>query len=151
MMKIYYFDSSALVKRYHFEKGTKTVDDIIYELKKGDEAVISYFAILEIVSALRRKLKNKEITKKVFDMAIATFLSEMTDYFSVRPIDEKILSIATNLVIEYGLRAADSLHLATAKEIADFTGKSVVFIASDKELLDTAILEKIETLDPEKE
>ncbi|UCG69362.1 MAG: type II toxin-antitoxin system VapC family toxin [Thermoplasmata archaeon] len=149
-MKIYYFDSSALVKRYHFEEGTKTVDNILYELKKKDEAVISYFAILEIVSALRRKLKNKEITKKVFDMAIATFLSEVTDYFSVRPIDEKILSIATNLVIEYGLRAADSLHLATAKEIADFTGKSVVFIASDKELLDIAALEKIETLDPEK-
>ena len=150
MMKIYYFDSSALVKRYHSEKGTEIVDKIIYELGKGDEAVISYFAILEIVSALRRKLKNKEITKKVFDMAIATFLSEVTEYFSVRPIDEQILSIATNLVIEHGLKAADSLHLATAKEIANFTSKSVVFIASDKELLDTATLEKIETLDPEK-
>lgn len=151
MMKIYYFDSSALVKRYHFEKRTKTVDNIIYELEKGDEAVISYFAVLEIISALRRKLKNKEITKKVFDMAIATFLSEVTEYFSVRPIDEQILSIATDLVIEHGLRAADSLHLATAKEIADFTGKSIVFIASDKELLDAAVLEKIEILDPEKE
>lgn len=150
MMKIYYFDSSALVKRYHSEKGTETVDKIIDELEKGDESVISYFTILEIVSALRRKLKSKEITKKVFDMAIATFLSEITDSFSVRPIDEHILSIATNLVIEHGLKAADSLQLATAKELADFTGKSVVLIASDKELLDTAALEKIETIDPEK-
>lgn len=150
MIKIYYFDSSALVKRYHSEKGTETVDKIIDELEKGDESVISYFTILEIVSALRRKLKGKEITKKVFDMAIATFLSEVTDFFSVRPIDEHILSIATNLVIEHGLKAADSLQLATAKEIADFTGKSVVLIASDKELLDTAALEKIETIDPEK-
>jgi predicted nucleic acid-binding protein len=88
MMKIYYFDSSALVKRYHSEKGTETVDKIIEELEKGDESVISYFTILEIVSALRRKLKSKEITKKIFDMAIATFLSEVTEYFSVRPIDE---------------------------------------------------------------
>ena len=150
MMKIYYFDSSALVKRYHSEKGTETVDKIINELEKGDESVISYFTILEIVSALRRKLKNKEITKKVFDMAIATFLSEVTEYFSVRPIDEQILSIATNLVIEHGLKAADSLQLATAKEIVDFTGKSVVLIASDKELLDTAASEKIKTIDPEK-
>ena len=151
MMKIYYFDSSALVKRYHSEKGTEIVDKIIYELGKGDEAVISYFAILEIVSALRRKLKNKEITKKIFDMAIGTFLAEVTEYFSVRPIDEQILSIATNLVIEHGLRAADSLHLATAKELEKFTGRTVVFIASDKELLSTAALEKLETLNPEDE
>lgn len=82
-------------------------------------------------------------------MAIATFLSEVTEYFSVRPIDEHILSIATNLVIVHGLRAADSLHLATAKEIADFTDKTIVFVASDKELLSVAASEKLETLDPE--
>jgi predicted nucleic acid-binding protein len=104
---------------------------------------------LEIVSALRRKLKNREITEKIFDMAIGTFLSEVTEYFSVRPIDEHILTIATRLVIEHGLRAADSLHLATAKELANFTGKTVVFIASDKELLSSADLEKLETLNPE--
>ncbi len=148
-MKIYYFDSSALVKRYHTEKGTKTVDKILNELEKGDEGAISYFVILEIVSAMKRKLKNNEITQKIFDMAIATFLSEVTTYFSVRPIDEHILSTATNLVIEHGLKAADSLHLATAKEIADFTGKNVVFIASDKELLNAAKSEKLEILNPE--
>ena len=151
MMKIYYFDSSALVKRYHSEKGTETVDTLIYELGKGDEAVISYFAILEIISALRRKLKNKEITEKIFEMAIGTFLAEVTEYFSVRPIDEQILSIASNLVIDHGLKAADSLHLATAKELANFTGKTVVFIASDKELLSIATLEKLATLNPEDE
>ena len=52
MMKIFYFDSSALVKRYHSEKGTETVDKIIYELGKGDEAVIYYFAILEKLETL---------------------------------------------------------------------------------------------------
>ncbi|MCK5291433.1 MAG: type II toxin-antitoxin system VapC family toxin [Thermoplasmata archaeon] len=151
MTKIYYFDSSALVKRYHSERGTETVDKILDELGKGDEGVISHFAILEIVSALRRKLKSKEIRKEVFDMAIAAFLSDVTEYFSVRPIDERTLSLATNLVIEHGLKAADSLHLATAKEIAGFTGKSVVFVASDRELLDVAALERMQTLDPEKD
>lgn len=148
-MKIYYFDSSALVKRYHYEKGTTAVDDIIDDLGKGCEGVISYFAILEITSALRRKLRNKEINRKTFDSGIATFLSEMTAHFSVRPVDENILSIATSLVIEHGLKAADSIHLATAKEIVDLTGKDIVFVASDKELLDAAAIEKMETLDPE--
>lgn len=32
-MKIYYFDSSALVKRYHAEKGTEVVDKILDDLK----------------------------------------------------------------------------------------------------------------------
>ena len=54
------------------------------------------------------------------------------------------------MVIEHGLKTADSLHLVTAKQVAELTGKDVVFVASDKELLEAAALEKLDTIDPEK-
>ena len=39
---IYFFDTSALVKRYHEEKGTKFVDDLFNEIKNNkNEAFIS--------------------------------------------------------------------------------------------------------------
>ena len=37
-MKIYYFDSSALVKRYHYEKGTTAVDEILDDLEVDHDA-----------------------------------------------------------------------------------------------------------------
>ena len=48
---IYYFDTSALVKRYHREVGTEIVDSII---ESDAEIYFSSIAIAETVSALVR-------------------------------------------------------------------------------------------------
>ncbi len=59
-MKFYFFDTSALVKRYHSEKGTENIDKIFIE---DDRAVIiSSLSITEIVSAMNRKKEEKVIS-----------------------------------------------------------------------------------------
>ena len=58
-MKYYYFDSSALVKRYAPEKGTQRVDAIFQE--KDRVLIIANIGIVEIYSALSKKKREKEI------------------------------------------------------------------------------------------
>lgn len=56
-MKFYFLDTSALVKRYHSEKGTDRIDKIF---SQDDRAiVISSISLTEMVSAFNRKKEEK--------------------------------------------------------------------------------------------
>lgn len=61
-MNFYFLDTSALIKRYHTEKGTSEIDRIFSEDDKA--IVISSICITEMVSALNRKKEEKIISKK---------------------------------------------------------------------------------------
>ncbi len=53
----YYFDTSALVKIYHREKGTETVLNIY---KSRDETVISELSKIEFISTIYRKYRERQ-------------------------------------------------------------------------------------------
>ncbi len=54
-MKYFFCDTSAIVKRYHEEKGTDYIDRLF---EGGDKIVISVLTIIETVSAFKKK-KNE--------------------------------------------------------------------------------------------
>lgn len=54
----YFFDTSALVKRYYEESGTDAVDSIIDD---GGAIVITSLSVIEAVSAFRRKQNTDDI------------------------------------------------------------------------------------------
>lgn len=58
-MALLYFNTSALVKRYYQEAGTERVDELI---DGDDDVVISSLAIIETVSAFRRKSNQDELS-----------------------------------------------------------------------------------------
>jgi len=66
---VYFFDTSALVKRYHREPGTEVVDDAFDDL--GTDCVISDLGIVEFYSAfaqhifevVRQRLQNSGETQ----------------------------------------------------------------------------------------
>ena len=64
-MAVFFFDTSALVKRYYREKGTDAVDRII----KTDQnrVAISSLSIIETVSAFRRKHNRGELSEEAMD------------------------------------------------------------------------------------
>lgn len=67
-MKRYFLDTSALVKHYHQEVGTDTVDEIFNS--KERLLLISDISIIEFHSALGLKVRTAEITKDAFKHAI---------------------------------------------------------------------------------
>lgn len=62
MPGIYYFDTSALVKRYHFEEGTAQLDAIFGE--PDATFIIASITIAELTSAIARKHAEGEISEQ---------------------------------------------------------------------------------------
>jgi uncharacterized protein len=67
---IYFFDTSALVKRYHREVGTDVIDDAFAQVSAMN--VMSDISVIELYSAFTKKIRLGEITKGDFRAAIKT-------------------------------------------------------------------------------
>ena len=66
-----FIDTSALVKFFHEEKGSEIVTELI--TSKENEIWILELVRLEFMSALFRRLRNKEINNLQLDEAISGF------------------------------------------------------------------------------
>lgn len=102
---IYFFDTSALVKRYHEEKGTKFVDGVFEELvNTKKEAFISSLSLLEITSAFKRKQKGNIITQDEFQNALKTSFEEIKEKLTIVPVTEETINESIMNVTEYALK-----------------------------------------------
>lgn len=72
-MKLF-FDTSALVKYFHNEKGSKQVIELIENI--DNDIWVSDLARVEFVSALHRKSRNGEIQDVELEQALEGFDSE---------------------------------------------------------------------------
>ena len=70
-VRILFFDTSALVKRYHQEKGTDVVD-VAFE--QEGVRIISDVSVIEFFSAFAKKVRTGEITKEDFQVTIISLL-----------------------------------------------------------------------------
>ena len=67
-MQYFYFDTSALAKRYSPEKGSDAINKLIET--KDNIIIIGNIAITELYAALSKKLRTKEITLQDFQKVI---------------------------------------------------------------------------------
>lgn len=146
-MKYYYFDSSALVKRYAPEKGTHKVDEIFQG--KDQILIIGNIGIVEIYSALSKKKREKEITEEDFTSAIDKFEEDIKEKtFKFLELDNSHLLKGKNLLLKHDtLRTYDALHLSL---VLDLKALKVTLVSCDQILNEAAIAEGITTLNPEK-
>jgi predicted nucleic acid-binding protein len=140
-----YFDSSALVKRYIKEKGSEKVDAL---LEEGSIPVASRLAYPEILAAITRRHKAGEIETLAFERIKKSFKADWTS-LTVIELSAEVFRFIDKVIDKYGLKGADSLHLSTALWLRESMRESVIFVASDLELLGAAKSEKLETLDPQ--
>lgn len=143
-MELLFFDTSALVKRYYEEPGTDIVDELI----EGDRTVvISSLAVIETVSAFRRKYNRDEIEAEDMNALLASFFREALDDFVIVPMDESIQQFSFDLILEDDLRTLDSLQLSAALSIS---GEEIdaVFVSADRDLVGVAEKHSLETVRP---
>jgi len=142
---IYYFDTSALVKRYHREEGTEVVDKII----EGESPIyFSTIAIAETISALRKLKSMRKISRKMYEKLVGVFFGEVEKRFVIVPLDDSQILTTIKMIEKHNLRTLDALHLAVASEIKIMG--DVIFVSSDKKLLLAAKKEGFGILNPEK-
>ena len=60
-MPYYYFDSTALVKRYSMERGTRVVNKLM--VKRGKVAIVPMWSVADFYSALSVRAQQGEITR----------------------------------------------------------------------------------------
>jgi predicted nucleic acid-binding protein len=139
-----YLDSSALVKRYLKETGTDVVNSIIVSSKAKATSKLSY---PEILSAFARKHRTNEIGNGLLHSAINKFESDWTQLYVIEFSDEMLQPIK-QVSQKYPLRAADTVHLASALWLRSSTKVDVTFVASDSRLLEAAQRENLQIVNP---
>jgi len=107
---IVYLDTSALVKLFFHEAGSKLVVDLV---GKADSVITSQVAYAESCSALARRKREKRLTANEFEAARRR-LDELWPQMDTVLVDE---IKAGELAIRHVIRGFDAIHLAAALEI----------------------------------
>jgi predicted nucleic acid-binding protein len=139
-MARYFLDSSALVKRYHVERGSErltklfaTADNRFFVARLGLVELHSTFARLVREGAL----PTDELTK-VLDRLAADVASNLLTVVAVSsPRFDAASEILRTVGLTHSIRTLDALHLATAQAL-DRRSRLASFVAADKKLLASA-------------
>lgn len=143
-MIFYFFDASALMKRYHQETGSDRVDAILEA--RDSVSIISELSLIEMASALQRKRNRGEITLQAMNDALARFANDVLSDWVVAAFRSGFIQQARELVLRRGIRTLDALQLTAALA---FSGVSPVFVCADARLRQAAAEEGLAVLDPE--
>lgn len=144
---IYYIDTSALVKRYYTEKGSSWVHNL-FQPENG--LVASKVSYAELLAALARKRREKEIKEVDFTRAVESFQQEWKE-FVVAEVTEAVFTDLLSLVKRHPLRGFDAIHLCTALWFRKRLKTDVVFVCADHGLLTAAAAEGFSARNPEQE
>ncbi|NIP37586.1 MAG: type II toxin-antitoxin system VapC family toxin [Candidatus Dadabacteria bacterium] len=149
-----FLDTSALVKRYHLEKGTKEIDSIFED--SSVSIYISQLSTVELASTLSRKVREGILDEQAKKIAFEAFLRDYKNKsFKVIFIDKEIIKAATESLITGGskiaLRTLDAIQLECALKLDNDRLLHLV-VLSDLKFIDTLkTLKKITVFNPEKE
>ncbi len=139
-----FFDSSALVKRYIAEQGGDTVNSLM----DGGRIIVSRLAYPEVLSALNRRRASFDADDDEIAARIQTFKDDWRG-FIVFEVNDNALGQLDHVIEKHRLRGADAVHLSTALWIKSSLASDMVFVASDRELLEAARRERFKVINPQ--
>jgi len=145
-MPFYYFDSTALVKRYNPERGTRAVNALLS--KRGKIAIVATPTIAEFYAVLASQAKQGELTRDDWYSAVFKFESDCERglFHHIAPTNQTLMRLK-DLTIDYpGLRAIQVMHLALAAELKPLR---LTMVSSDKRLLDACRPLGVRPINPE--
>ncbi len=145
-MPFYYFDTTALVKRYSRERGTRTVNALL--VKRGKTVILGTSSITELYSAFAVKAREGELTRDDWYSVIYKFEAESDRglFHFVAPSSRTFVA-TKRLILEYPfLRASQAIHLALAVELKPLR---LSLVSSDRQLLELCRPHGIKPINPE--
>ncbi len=126
-----YFDTSFLVPLILSEPSSKRVERVVHRQPAGELAV-SHWTRVEFSSLLAREVRMGGMDGLAARRADAEFEAVVAESFRVLLPDEEDFNLSKQYLQRYesGLRAADALHLAIAKN-----QKAAMIYSLDRKLL----------------
>lgn len=153
-MYYFYFDASALVKRYTEELGSEKVDYLFGNVPLNQLKCLTLGAA-EVFWICVRKKNDGRITLHEFTHAVVNLTREVTsdasDFYTV-PVPDSLVWTSLDLVETHSINSVDAIVLRSAIETAgelNSTGNTLVLVASDQRLLRAASNEGLLIFNPE--
>lgn len=150
-MQIYFFDSSAVVKRYVGETGSKWIINLMRPAAASN-IYLANITSVEVISAVARRTRSGSIDSNQEAKATRRFLRDVASRFNILRINDVVISSAVNLAQRHGLRGYDAVQLATALELHNRLLSSgslpFIFVSADNELNAAAIAEGLTVDNP---
>jgi uncharacterized protein len=150
-MGAYYCDSSALVKRYAHETGTLWVRSLT-DAQAGHDIFTAHITGIEVVAAMARKTRLREIAEPDATAAIRTVKHHFTTQYQIVLMTTGLVDRAMELAEKHRLRGYDATQLASAlvvhAELAASRVSELVFISADADLNDVAQAENLSVQNP---
>lgn len=141
-MKIF-LDTSSLFKLYHFETGTKELEQV-FITNSVTQIYLSELTKVEFNSSIWKKVRTREITAEQANITLNLFESDSIKY-RFAAVDSGILEVAKTLISKYGtagLRTLDSIQLSTCISLSSYVD---VFFTSDSLLKTLMEFENLRT------
>ena len=136
-MQVYYFDSSAIVKRYITEAGTNWVAGTA-NASTGNDILISLLARVEVPAAIFKRQPEGSITGADAASAVADFINDFASQYQPMDVTTQLVERAASLAETHELRGYDAVQLATALEASDIRDSlslpKLIFVSADEYL-----------------
>ena len=130
-----YYDTSALVKQYLQEAGSKLVLEL---LKSGEKVYTASLTYAEGHAAFSRRTREGRLTRQTARRLALRFDKDWESY-DVVILGEDVLRLARQMLYRHPLRSADAIHLASALLLARTSPTARwSFICADGRLCDAA-------------
>ena len=160
-MTAYFFDSSALVKRYNFEPGSSWVRALC-DPRTHPPLYVAQLAQVEVTAALRRTGRHNGLHPSFVASLIARFERHLVlsdpahphPIYRMVPLAPSVLDLATLLCNRHWLdtpvplRSLDAIQLAAALLVARVITEELIFVTADVRLSATAPMENLRTINP---
>lgn len=151
-MAAYFFDTSALVKRYAREAGTSWMIGL-FRRARQHRFYAARITRVETVAALARKERGTHLTPDEFKRAWSRFEREFINRFVIIEVTPSRLDTAALLARKHYLRGYDAVQFACAiesnNERVSLGLTPLTLVTADKGLLKAAPLEGLMIDNPE--
>lgn len=134
----YFFDTSALLKRYHQESGSEKVNELLSKSKGS--FVIANITIAEFTSAFVKKFHEGILRHTVLQHALSEFAKDLLTDFWIIDLERHHVMQSRSLIVKHNLRALDGLQLSVLLSLKPLKPS---FVCADQRLLKAAQKEKI--------
>jgi predicted nucleic acid-binding protein len=130
-----YYDTSALVKQYLQEAGSKVVLEL---LKSGEKVYTASLTYAETHAAFSRRTREGRLTRETTKRLALRFDRDWESY-DIVVLSENVFRLARQMLYRHPLRSADAIHLASALLLARTSPRSSwSFVCADGRLCDAA-------------
>jgi len=147
----YFFDSSAIVKRYITEIGSAWVKTVAKNQPKKN-LYLSFVTGAEATAAFAKRHRNGDIPTSDYNTVRKVFQRHFQQRYTLLRVTKDVIQKAMDLTHNHPLRGFDAIQLATALILENDLKRSglpgITFVCADRNLCNAARVESLTTENP---